>query len=81
MQVKVVRFSHKKCLIELQMPQFVIFPFPIIGPLGNKNWPQQYESEKKGKLSEQNRLKGLQMVQFACTRHSLPSVSTNFKVG
>ena len=22
------------------------FPFPIIGPLGNKNWPPQYEGEK-----------------------------------
>ena len=29
----------------------------------------QYESEKVGKISEQNGLKGLQLVQFECPRH------------
>ena len=36
----------------------------------------QYESERAGKFPEQNWLKGLQMVQFECPRHSNPSVSS-----
>ena len=36
----------------------------------------QYEREKVKKISGQNGLKGLQMVQFECPRHSNPSVSS-----
>ena len=35
----------------------------------------QYESEKVGKISEQNWLKELQMVQFECPRYWIPCVS------
>ena len=44
-----------------------------------RNW--QYESEKVEKISEQNGLKGLQMVQFECPRHGKPSVSSILGVG
>ena len=40
----------------------------------------QYESAKNGKFPEQNGLKGMQMVQFECPRHSNPSVSFSFEV-
>ena len=36
----------------------------------------QYESETNGKFQEQNGLKGVQIVQFECPRHSHPSVSS-----
>ena len=41
----------------------------------------QYEGEKDGIISECERCKGLQMVQFECPRHPNPSVSSNFEVG
>ena len=44
-------------------------PFPIISPLGKKELPSQYESEKVENILEQNGLNGLQMVQFECPRH------------
>ena len=46
---------------------------------GKKEMASQYEGEKKGKLSEQNGLKRLQMVQFECPRHSNPTLSFNFE--
>ena len=44
-------------------------PFPLLTLWGNKNWPPQYENEKVGKFPEQKGLKGMQMVQFECSRH------------
>ena len=58
-------------------------PFPLLALWGNKNGlpSPQYGSEQVGKISEQNGLKGLQMVQFECPRHSIPSVSSILEVG
>ena len=41
----------------------------------------QYESATYGKFQQQNGLKGLQVVQFECPRHSNPSVSSIYEVG
>ena len=41
----------------------------------------QNESAKVGKISEQNGLKGLQVVHFECPRHSNPSVSSILGAG
>ena len=40
-----------------------------------------YEVQRNGKLSEQIRLKGLQIVQFESSRHLNPSVSSISGVG
>ena len=45
------------------------FPFPIIGPRGNKNWPPSMKVTKVGKFPEQKGFKGMQMVQFECPKH------------
>ena len=42
---------------------------------------RQYEDEKGEKIWEQNGQNGQQMVQFECTRHWNPFVSSNFGIG
>ena len=40
---------------------------------GNKNWTPQYKDQGDGKMSEQNQLNRLEMVQFACPKYRNPS--------
>ena len=41
----------------------------------------QYEGEKVGRILAQEELNGLHLLQFECTRHWKPPVSSNFEVG
>ena len=50
--------------------------FPLLALWGNKNWLSRMKVENLEKNSEQNGLKGLQVVQFECPRHWNPSVSS-----
>ena len=52
--------------------------FPQVTLWGNKNWPASMKVKRNWNLSEQNGLKGLQMVEFDCPRLSYPSVSSIF---
>ena len=43
--------------------------FPLLALWGNKKWLPSMKAKKLGKNSEQNVLKGVQMVQFECPWH------------
>ena len=49
------------CLIH-----FWVNPFSHFQIWGIKNWTPQYKDQEVGKISEQNWLKVLRMVQFEC---------------
>ena len=61
--------SSRSSIRDVQRDTFL--PFCLRGII--KGSPQ-YESEKVVKISEQSGLNGLQMVQFECPRHLIPSV-------
>ena len=58
--------------LEVRSPGIPLFFH--LSPCSNKNWLIMRGWSKVGNISEQNWLKGLQMVQFECTRHPIPCV-------
>ena len=76
-QFECPRHSNTSVSFSFEVCKMALFHYWLSGVI--RNGPQ-YESEKFGKFSEQKGLKGMQMLQFECPRHSNPSVPFSFEV-